>query len=387
MISVAQARETARERLRRKRGEWAVALPPSVPPEPLLSLGLRPPTERQMRADERAAEAWVLSWSDRAPVDGVEIDWEYRTWRSIGQQEVPVRVRFADAYAIAAFVGGQPAREWLTMSARVHSLRETLGSSDGVALAIRRYSERLLAFDDATFAQVEAVAAWLAHRHGAGLRPRQLPFRGVDAVWFATHRALVTALASPAIGSADVGVIDTDVRVRLRVLDEGLALGGLRDVSAPVAQVSALAWTPRVVLVVENLESLLALPTWPGVVGVHGTRATVGAVGRMPWVRAAEVVYWGDLDSNAFADLDRLRSELPQVRSVLMDAATLEAHRDLCVVEPRPARGAYAALTPSEHETLALLRDGGDLRLEQERVPWETALAALEGTVLGTSEG
>ena len=60
-----------------------------------------------------------------------------------------------------------------------------------------------------------------------------------------------------------------------------------------------------------------------------------------------------------------------------MDAVTLAAHRDLCGTEPTPARGELPLLTPEEQRVLDLLRDGGNLRLEQERIGWAYALERL----------
>ncbi|MBD4645375.1 hypothetical protein GUG48_23555, partial [Xanthomonas citri pv. citri] len=80
------------------------------------------------------------------------------------------------------------------------------------------------------------------------------------------------------------------------------------------------------------------------------TAATV-----LPWLRGAELHYWGDLDSHGFAILHRYRTRLPQLRSVLMDVRTLEAFRDLCVPDPTPFRGALATLTSDEARALERL--------------------------------
>ncbi|MCL7660007.1 DUF2220 domain-containing protein, partial [Klebsiella pneumoniae] len=76
----------------------------------------------------------------------------------------------------------------------------------------------------------------------------------------------------------------------------------------------------------------------------------------MDWIVGARVIYWGDLDSHGFAILNRLRSHLPEVESVLMDEATLLAHRDLWVPEPKPHAGSFAHLTGTEARALERLR-------------------------------
>ncbi|MGN6524272.1 MAG: Wadjet anti-phage system protein JetD domain-containing protein, partial [Actinomycetes bacterium] len=82
---------------------------------------------------------------------------------------------------------------------------------------------------------------------------------------------------------------------------------------------------------------------------------------------------WGDIDTHGFAILDRLRAWLPQTRSVLMDRATLLAHRERWVEEDRPTRAALSRLTEDEralYEDLVTDAFGQRVRLEQEVIDW-----------------
>lgn len=92
-----------------------------------------------------------------------------------------------------------------------------------------------------------------------------------------------------------------------------------------------------------------------------------------PWLRDAEVYYWGDIDTHGFGILNRLRAAIPSARSFLMDRATLDAHRPLWGSEPVDHRytGDTARLTQEErslYEDLLLDRYGERVRLEQERI-------------------
>lgn len=378
MMTVLEARQRARKQLETNLGRWAAARSA----EPITStIFLSPPTEKEMRADEAAAESWATAWSRLELGDGADVEWATRSWRSIGRQRVPVRLRLADADAVAAFAGGSPAREWAVLTRRVAALQARLGDSDDVRAAARRHADSLLRYDDRTFDQVVDVTTWLLENSVDGLRPRQLPIRGVDSKWFQAHRSVVTALCVAVSGSLELGIVDAEKLVRVRVLDASILPGGATDFAAAPTHLAQLDLAPRVVLVVENLETVLAMPPWPGAVVVHGSGYAVDVVGSLPWVHRSPVVYWGDLDSHGFVILHKLRSAHLSVTSVLMDEVTLLEHRDLWVPEPKPSRAALASLTTGELAALERLRLEGDVRLEQERVPWSFALESLTRTM------
>lgn len=399
MLTVAEARAKARTKLTATMAAWA-ARPVATSG---IDIPLHPPTEAQVLADQRAAAAWAASWraiaepespstgstSTESPnpevsnpgsatTDGVRIDWAARSWARVGRQQVPIRLRLSDAEAVASFVGGDPARQWRCLRDRAATMRARFGETEALASAIRAHGRRILGLDDEAFTTLVDVVDWLRAHPVGRLRPRQLPIRGVDSKWFESHRSLVTALLTAAGCPAALDVLDAEPRIRMRILDEHLAPHGLTDITAAVSDLDALDLSPEVVFVFENLESVLAMPAWPGAVVIHGSGYAVDAVARLGWVASTRVIYWGDLDSHGFAILARLRAHLPAAASALMDEPTLLGHRDLWVSEPHPHTGRLIGLSGSEVRALARVRAEGDVRLEQERIPWSTALAALQ---------
>jgi len=51
------------------------------------------------------------------------------------------------------------------------------------------------------------------------------------------------------------------------------------------------------------------------------------------WIEDAHCIYWGDIDTHGFAILNRARSYLPRLKSLLMDEQTLLCHKALWVEE------------------------------------------------------
>lgn len=369
MVTVTEASARARKRVEADQRSWAAFGGTGA----LLDIPLRPPTERDVLRDQSAAIDWVRQWRTVSH----DVRWSTRQWPSVGAQQVPERVVLAGADTIAAFAGSTIARDWRTLRDRAEHVRHTLCDTDAMATAIRAHARTLQHLTEQDFATLLHVVDWLTRHPASGWRVRQLPIRGIDTKWLQRHRAVVEALHSAVTGRQSLGLREAPSLVRVRFLDPALRAAGLVDVTAPVDELAGLEVAPARVFVFENLESVLAMPEVAGAVVVHGSGYAVPRLAAIPWIRCGRVVYWGDLDSDGFAILHALRSFCPTAQSVLMDEETLLAYRDLWVPEPKGATGTYPTLTPGEQRALQRIRAEGNVRLEQERIPWEVALARL----------
>ena len=378
MITVTEARDRARKRVDQDQRNWAATGGEGA----VLDIVLHPPTERAALDDQGAAIAWVRAWRAVSDADAtIDVQWGDRQWARVGAQSVPERCVIRGANAIAAFAGAAPGREWRILRDRAAQLRGAFAgraaSADALAAAIRTHGRTLQLLAETDFATLIQVVAWLAEHPASGWRIRQLPIRGIDTKWLERHRAVVESLHSVVTGRLSLGLLDAPNLVRVRFLDPVLRPGGLCDVSAPVEELAALDIAPSVVFVFENLETMFAMPELPGAVVVHGGGYAARRLGSIPWIQFGRVIYWGDLDSDGFAILHALRSGCTNVTSVLMDVETLLAYRDLWVPEPKAAVGTYSTLTASEQRALDRIRFEGNVRLEQERIGWDVALARL----------
>jgi len=367
-VSVAALQERAGRLYERESRAWAAAGDDSA----VLEVPLHPPTERAALADLAAAQAWVESWR-LAERSGIEVAWSARDWSRVGSQAVPERAILRGARAIARAADQVDA--WELLFGRLAVLRDALGGHDGVHGTLRSTAREVASLDEADFERLLGVLAWLRENLTSGRRVRELPIRGIDTKWFEARRSLIETLHRAATGTSDLGLAQPAPLLRMRFLDAALAPGGLRDVTAPVGDLAALPLAPRRVFVFENLTTVLAMPDVPGAVVLDGGGRRVELVTRLPWAR--HVVYWGDLDSHGFAILNRLRTGGVTATSVLMDSETLLAHRDLWVPDPNPNVEALGNLTPTERDTVRRLGSEGNIRLEQERIPWNYALPRL----------
>lgn len=378
MLTPEAARTKARTRYQRSYAEWAIAAAQSARAEggTTLDIPLHPPSEAEALANTTAAIAWVQSWRDMDPATPTaRVVWTRRRWSSLGAQTVPDRLQLTTASDVARFIG--QGVHWRAVSSRVAAVLAALPPEPAVPDAIRSTARLLAALPDDDLPRLLGVLTWLLDNPKSGLLIRQLPVRGVDTKWLGEHRGMVTTLYRAATGRESLGLRAAPSLVRVRFLDPTLAPGDIGDLAAPMADLSALPITPATVLIVENLESLLSLPQLSGTVAIHGSGYAVDRIAEIRWVHGPTLLYWGDLDSHGFSILNQLRAHLPQACSVLMDREVLESYPDLWVPEPTPHRGVFARLTSAESDALAALRTAGDIRLEQERIPWSRCLDAL----------
>ncbi|MGO1192729.1 MAG: Wadjet anti-phage system protein JetD domain-containing protein [Nesterenkonia sp.] len=383
MITVEQARHKAQNLYDRKFAEWAVVgceAPPMDAP-------LHPPTQETVLADATAAADWVAHWraEEQKLSRGATITWESRQWASAGTQRVPARLALHEPADAAAFAGRQ--KHWAAAAHRAEELVDLLRRHSAEATtpvedvpdAVRRRLKKITELTVVEYTRLRDALDWLLTHPSPGIYPRQMPIRGVDSKWLEKHSSIVEPLYSAATGSASLGLLRGPGLIRLRFLDHGSAPAGLRDLSAPVEELNRLEVAPRAVIMVENLQTLLALPQMSGVIAVHSAGYAAKSPAAISWLRECPVIYWGDLDVDGFRILSIVRAALPQTSSVLMDRGTLKEHLDLAGPDRKDApRTLPDHLTGPERDGFAALQEFGEVRLEQERIPWDFALAAIE---------
>lgn len=270
-----------------------------------------------------------------------------------------------------AGVAGQD-RAWQTLVDRVDLLRASWPENDGLPSGLSGASAKLARLSDADLPRLIATVNWFLANRDSGLLARQVPVLGVDTKWLERHTDLVRRLVAALGGDGGLGLRVEPRRFRVRLLDGG----DLADFTAPTAELAGLDWKPRCVLLVENRDSMAPLADLPGVVAVHSQGLAAPELAVVGWIARSRVLYWGDLDTYGLRILSLVRQVLPGTESLLMDLATIERYSTLAGTEPVPFRGEVGHLTPDESKALRALRER-DLRLEQERIPWNHVTAAI----------
>ncbi|MDO5512435.1 Wadjet anti-phage system protein JetD domain-containing protein [Corynebacterium sp.] len=336
-------------------------------------LPLHPPTARAAASDEEGTRRFIRDWEG---VSGVV--WEERNWTSagVGRHLVPVRLHLDTVAGLVREAGLSV--EWADWVERRDLLMQAGCDREAVVAAVSLWAD----LETSTLETALNVVAWFRDRPGVSVLPRAVAVEGVDTKWLERHRSLVETLLAAirgVVGRDALGLLAPPARVRMR-FHPGEGPGGLCDVEVPVEELSAVP-PPHVILMVENLSSFLALPTWPGVVLVWGGGYWAVTLVAHPWFRSARLVYWGDLDADGFAILSGVRGAHGDVTSVLMDVDTVRRWARFGVPDRKFQIRAYPGLTAIEGDAVDELIMAGQLRIEQERIRFDVAVETIEGAV------
>lgn len=359
-------------------------------PEPTFPkrLRFRGPESKALGNQFSAVRDWIGALEHGSSL-GFSIIWREVNHRQLGRNRVPDGIEIASEADALRLIGRVREAETFT-----HLTAATLDSFPALQDWLAR--RPLMVLDHAgDWPKILVVLAWFHDHPHPGLYLRQLDIPGVDTKFIETRKGLLSELLSlilpPETINAEAtgtkgfeqrfGLLSKPPQVRFRILDHGLYLNGLSDIDVPAAQLAVSPPSARRVFITENEINGLAFPPVSDSMVIFGLGHGLGILEDFGWLCDREIHYWGDIDTHGFAMLDHLRAMFPQARSLLMDRATLLAHRSLWVSEAQQHAGSMERLTDTERSLLEDLRAnrlGEHVRLEQERVAFGFLTAWLE---------
>lgn len=347
---------------------------------------LDPPTEKKAQANWPVFSRWIESWQIKP--DGGEIQFDSRSWSTMGTQRVPARLSFSTPLDLATFLGWQAREKYLQAEAR---WQDRATAWPDLAATLRPLAAAISILDEPDYQRLTTVVDWLSKHLDSRLFLRQLPIAGVDTKWIENHTGVITKLLGARFGRTgslhEVAGLKVDLpRRRIRLLDQNLRsmVGGLSDLSIRLDELAELKLPVQLALVIENQQTALACQDLPSTIVLMGGGFSVTELGAIPWLAQIPILYWGDIDTAGFAILNALRKHHPHTESCLMDEATLMRYQDLWSSEPVQTTGTLDALTPAEAVvrenllSMVLKMHSSGTRLEQERIPWPDAWTVVK---------
>ena len=218
---------------------------------------------------------------------------------------------------------------------------------------------------------------------------RQLQIPGVNGKWPEKNERLIrsfidrdlAAELKPRLAVVHFTYVDPDYR----------ATGGRHHDAWTEHDAHTPAYSPKNVVIVENRDCRLHFLPMHDTIVVEGEGKAAGTLVKVDWIREADrIFYWGDLDSDGFAILNRLRAELEsrgtELESVLMDSMAWASYLHLGVnhdkegIPLKPCSTPLPHLNGGEADCYAILASQGEKRIrriEQERIPLGDARTEL----------
>jgi hypothetical protein len=228
---------------------------------------------------------------------------------------------------------------------------------------------------------------YFANNSTEGMTAREVPIPGMHTKWIDTHRKSLKILSGHP-EKIDNLIARPEI-VHFTYLDEQhRASGGRHHDSHAVGDQPAVAYTPRVIIICENKDSAQRFPYTEKAIAIQGNGKGPHAILSLPWLADAEhVIYWGDIDTDAFEILNSFRAAGIPATSILMNESTFteylpyatETDKDGKPLTGQPPR-TTDHLTPPERDLyLSLCDETRTLprRLEQEKIPLPVAHNAL----------
>ncbi|BBZ06327.1 hypothetical protein MDOR_04960 [Mycolicibacterium doricum] len=349
-----------------------------------IEVSLRGPGSAQIGDDIATVREWVTAL-DRGRRDDTRyaLEWKLVGGRHLGRNRLPARAVIStpdQAWTLLGVTAVVRRFDELLESAQRHPrIRDWIVAHPHRALELSAELPRLI-----------AAYEWLDGHRRSQRYLREISAPGVDTKFVERHRSDLAGMLGVSASAhgflVDLGLRLKPTLVRLRPAASLGLPAPLTELAVRSEELARLDVQPRVAVIIENEVTYLSAEIPADGVVIWGKGFEVGSVGRLPWLVGVDAVYWGDIDTHGFAILDRLRAWLPEVVSVLMDRATLMAHRDRWVSEGRPATSALTRLTPDEHDLYRdLVEDslGERVRLEQERIDWDWANEQLRSVTRG----
>lgn len=373
-------------RFQNKHREWLIGDAGKSPWPLKVPLGI--PTEQASLRQVDGVRAWINAWQHWQGVGTVS--WCERRWKTLGVQRLPEKLVLRTPEEVARWIG--ESERWERAQSRYRTLTARWPV---LAQQLPRYFDILADCSDTDFRRLAEMLDWINRNPKSNLYPRQIPVAGADSKWLESRKGLISdlvaAIQNDPTGDRDFfrrcGLRPQPPLMRMRVLDPELRarLGGLGDISAPCEDVARIGIRPTNVFIVENLQTGLAFDELAGAIVIMRLGYAVDVLGQLPWLQQAQCIYWGDIDTHGFAILNRARTYIPGLKTVLMDESTLTNHRDLWVEEKDPHLSTeLPLLTSTEQKLYQLLKSntrGQQIRLEQERIQWDMAWTAIQASI------
>lgn len=346
----------------------------------------------RLTLDARDPQGTIIASEALASTSKAQRGWGYTVHRE------SVRTRDFGQNLVPTAVTIDTLDDLVRLAKRKREFDATCQVADRVRAALPQLNDWLIASVGSLHAIAEPidglidVAKFFLNHPWPDCYARQIPVR-VDTKFVDRHQTVLRQWLDILLSSSAIdinessfarrfGLRDRQPHRALRVLDSQLQSElklPFDELSLPLRLIAGLVVRDATVVIVENDQNLLTLPSIRRGLGIRGEGNAVNRLERIRWLNSNRLLYWGDIDAEGFVILSRLRNLFPHAESVMMDCRTLEEHQEFIIEGTGASAPMPTNLAPFEaaaHERCAI----SNSRLEQEKIlqPYvEQSFAAL----------
>lgn len=341
-----------------------------------IRLGLKPPNGNSALTDMAHFQRFVDEWRVFPHQDLLQ--WSTKTFRDLAEQLIPTFIVIYSIQNLIDFLGADAlsrSKIW------ERNMMPLLQLDNNLYPALVKHLETIEKLCSQEAELLARLIPQLQTGMGKGLYQRALPLIGIDTKFLENHQVLVeellntihhgTVLASGGLTSWLQCKTPPKDWLTIRPLcpDTTSKLGGISILKMAGNALREYELPALNILVVENMQSGLALPEMPDTIAVVGGGKNVVWMDA-PWLKNKHVGYWGDIDTWGLSILSDVREKGVAVQPLMMDLETVRLHEERMVVEAKSVINRPASLTEDEVKLFNDLLSGQfqSSRLEQERL-------------------
>ncbi len=349
-----------------------------------ISIGLKPPKGNTALADLTHFQCFIDSWKKCKYNQYVQ--WKSVNYRQLSNQSVPTHLIIPDIETLAALLGDSQShtlKQWIVAITRLRTLADDKNNAIQNTL-FNTLIEHLEFIHHCSPQDIDAIiqlVPQLFKNMGVGNYLRALPVIGIDSKFIETNEYFIESITD-VLHEGSVkesgGLVawlnchqNPSSWLMIRPLCEvtRAKLGNLPLLKMDTETLQKFALPAQRILVVENIQSGLALPTLDNTIAVIGGGKNIVWM-NVPWLQSKQVGYWGDIDSEGLAILSNARKAIATVQPLMMDEQTLKSHLSRMVDEPTSLTQEPEYLTAEERLLFNRLQSQyyQHSRLEQERL-------------------
>lgn len=351
---------------------------------PMFSYAIRKPDG--WRENWETLSGWISFW-ENAPKgkDGhllYTLNYENKNCGSFGRQRVPRHALVKNARDGLALLGMEDAADTY--------LRQRKEVEAACPLLLSWHTRQ---FDriqkENLYPEFLSIARAFLEGRGENKYKREIQAHGVDTKFIERHSYLLRTLWNALHPESQVENMDELARklawkeetapgLYIRFLDDTLSFYGASQCFMDKDSFAHFHPPVSRVFITENKVNGYTFPAVPESLVLAGTGyGILDFADGADWLKQCPVYYWGDLDTDGFYILSKLREKLPEIRSFLMTGETAERVMDEAVADTGAQTAIPQRLTVSEKMAWDRMRTKG-LRIEQERIPAEMVRQAVE---------